>query len=460
MLVYFFQARMASTMLNTKHFVIILFYGLLANLPVQAQNATVTILEMRKQVEVPWKAKDWVAVEGLYRQIIATGQAKPPDFRGLAIALSNQGKKQEAMHLKLSTAARPDAETEDHNTVCWGYLEQNKPLDARPYCQRAVDLKSTNLDALVNLGHSWLLAGDKTKAMVQYRKSLEKIRKEDELKQGPLADFDLFIKNGWTVNDALTAKTWFEQGWITLQNLRTLREMLPELARKGQESEAMRQALKAMNDSESLLGDDSTLTKIFARRHVISAIELAKRQIKESPNAPTMETIDSAFAVVGQRLPPEELWGYWEELADSCLKLGQTNKAAALWKRGIAARTAKLGADHPDTLRYKEDKQFVLAMSDPRDIVGDAKQKMQNFTNKVTSNETLTKDELFGMYYAIVIFSNANPNDSDGRTRKAFEATDVMAKRSKLPPQEIDDMKQRAKEEAQRRWREVTRSLD
>lgn len=110
--------------------------------------------------------------------------------------------------------------------------------------------------------------------------------------------------------------------------------------------------------------------------------------------------------------------------------------------------------------KYDKDKQIVLAMTDPGNIVGDATQKMQNFTNKVTTNSPLTRDDLFGMYYAIVIISNANPSDSDGRTSKAYEATDVMATRSKFPPKEIENMKQKAKEEAQRRWREVTGSLD
>lgn len=455
-----------KNMHTNKYRALVLFCGLLsATLPTQAQTPSGPVTELRKQIEAPWKGKDWVTVEGLYGQIIATGQAKSSDYRGLAIAISNQGKKQEAMQLKLSTAARPDAETDDHNGVCWGYLEQNKPLDARPYCQKAVALKSSNQAAQVNLGHSWLLTGDKAQAMASYRKSLRLIRKEEELKQGPLADFDLFIKNGWAVADALAAKTWYEQGWITLQSLTALRDQLPQMARNGQESEAMRLSLKAMSDSASLLGDDATLTEIFARRHVISATELAKRQIKESPTAPAQQTIDSAFTTVGQHLPPDELWGYWDELANVHLELGQSDKAVALWKKGLAARKAKLGPDHPDTLEYKKSRQIVLAIGDKGDILGNANLTLSAFIKKTETGDVFSINELSEAYTSVFISSNLV---GSRLTKVAPEKISTMLqgldaigeKKLKLTRTEIANIKTKAKDEAQQRWQSVIRSLD
>ncbi len=334
-------------MKNTKLHNIALFVVLLGSLLTgHAQTASASVTELRKQIEAPWKAKDWGTVEALYRQIIATGDTDISNYRGLRIALSQQGKTQEAMQLRLSIVQRPDAKSDDHNSVCWAYLEQNKPLEARPYCQKAVDLYRTNWAALTHLGHSWLLAGNKTQAMSQYRKSLAQIGKEDDLKQGPLSDFDLFIKNGWFVADAQAAKAWFEQGWKTLQELNAV----PRITQTGQEAEVMRLALKAMNDSAALLGDDASLTKAFARRHVINAIALAKRQMKESPNAAIKDTVDSAFAAVVQHISQEEIWSYWEELALAYSGLGQHDKALALEENILAGRTTRFGTDHPATL--------------------------------------------------------------------------------------------------------------
>lgn len=190
----------------TKLLVFAIFNGFLGAFPVQAQTTASAADELRKQIEASWKLNDWPKVEALGRQITATGQATTPDYRNLRVALSNQGKTQEALQLRLSITQRPDAKSADHNGVCWAYLEQNKPADARPYCQKAVDLETTNWAASVNLGHTWLLANDKAQAMPWYRKSLRSIRKEEDLKQGPLADFDLFIKNGWAVADAKAGK--------------------------------------------------------------------------------------------------------------------------------------------------------------------------------------------------------------------------------------------------------------
>ena len=308
------------------------------------------------------------------------------------------------MQLRLSIVQKPDAKSDDHNGVCWAYLEQNKPTQARPYCQKAVDLESSNYAALVNLGHTWLLTGDKTQAMPWYRQSLRRIRKEEELKQGPLADFDLFIKSGWAMADAQASKAWYEQGWTTLQGLNAVRKQLSELSLKGQgtEVEAMRLALKAMNDSATLLGDDAALVEIFARRYMASATDLAKRQIEKIPNTTAKKTIDSAFSVVGHRLTPNDIWFYWDRLAEDCRDNGQTakalelhqtlltaqqtqlpaddekvldtnseiafdhhtfgqyDKALALEEKVLAARTAKLGADHPDTLTSMENLSLTL----------------------------------------------------------------------------------------------------
>ena len=111
-----------------------------------------------------------------------------PDWRNLVGALRNQNKIDDAHLARQELVKRAGANGSDHNGICWYLLERYKALEARPSCQKAVDLDNTNLAALVNLGHTYLLSGDKTQSMAWYRKIFPQINKEEELKDGPLDD--------------------------------------------------------------------------------------------------------------------------------------------------------------------------------------------------------------------------------------------------------------------------------
>ena len=151
-----------------------------------AQN--VSTEDLRKQLDAPWKAKDWPAAETIARQITAQPGSTAPDWRNLVNVLRNQKKIDDAHLARQELVKRAGANSSDHNGICWYLLARNKALEARPSCQKAVDLDSTDFAALVNLGHTYLLSGDKTQAMAWYRKTLPQINKEEELKDGPLDD--------------------------------------------------------------------------------------------------------------------------------------------------------------------------------------------------------------------------------------------------------------------------------
>jgi tetratricopeptide (TPR) repeat protein len=51
----------------------------------------------------------------------------------------------------------------------------------------------------LNLGHAYLLQGDRETAHGWYEKTIPLIPDESSLETGPLADFDLFIERGWQV---------------------------------------------------------------------------------------------------------------------------------------------------------------------------------------------------------------------------------------------------------------------
>jgi hypothetical protein len=86
-------------------------------------------------------------------------------------------------------------------------------VESQPFCRKAFELDGSNHAPAVNLGHTYLLIGDEKTAETYYRKSLVLIPNRDALLQGPVADFDLFIKKGWQKEAAERWKAWFTENW-------------------------------------------------------------------------------------------------------------------------------------------------------------------------------------------------------------------------------------------------------
>lgn len=262
------QARRA-----TRHLALTLGAALLA----AAANAQ-SLDALRKQLDAPWKAKDWPAAEAIARQITSQPAASTADWRNLATLLAVQGKKPEAFAARQELVKRPGATSNDHNDICWYQLEQNKPLDARPACSKAVELDAGNYAALVNLGHTFLLAGDAAQATGWYRKTLAYIQKDDDLQQGPLDDFKLFIKNGWAVRDAQAGQQWFEQVWPKLGALRQARvaAMAATPPEAGKTLDALQQLLAGRMQVIDLVGDG-----IEADRFLATYVGLASKLLDD-----------------------------------------------------------------------------------------------------------------------------------------------------------------------------------
>ncbi|WP_288129590.1 hypothetical protein [Accumulibacter sp.] len=69
----------------------------------------------------------------------------------------------------------------------------------------------------VNLGHTYLLQGDRRSAWLWYEKTVPLIEDESALQDGPLADFVRFIQRAWQPELAREAQDWFTengQEWL------------------------------------------------------------------------------------------------------------------------------------------------------------------------------------------------------------------------------------------------------
>jgi tetratricopeptide (TPR) repeat protein len=131
--------------------------------------------------------------------------------------LERQGKFDKALELRLESLQQNPSNSVAHSNVCWHWLLQNQALNARPYCQKAIELDGNKYSALLNMGHTYLLLNDEAQAKKWYQETLPKLKSETELNDGPVDDFKLFIKNGWQVQLATAYQQWFVQGWATQQ---------------------------------------------------------------------------------------------------------------------------------------------------------------------------------------------------------------------------------------------------
>ena len=317
--------------------------------------------ELRKQLKAPWDAKDWPAAEVVARRITGQPQSDASDWRNLVAVLRQQKKDAEACAARQELVKRPGARSDDHNGICWYLLERNQPLQARPACQQAVDLNPDNYAAQVNLGHTYLLAGDKAQAQDAYRKTIQIITKDEDLAQGPLDDFKLFIQNGWSAADAQAARQWFELTWPRLKALRDARTEAgrASTADPGQAMKGLQQLLALRAQVVATVGeglDADRCQRAYVRliRGVVGDLIDTKHQY-----AAAIAFVDMAMQSAGQALPDDGRWAVLGRLAVSLEAAEQLALALPARERILAERQATLGADHPDTLTSMNNLAFT-----------------------------------------------------------------------------------------------------
>lgn len=110
--------------------------------------------------------------------------------------------------------------------------------------------------------------------------------------------------------------------------------------------------------------------------------------------------------------------------------------------------------------KYDKDKQIILAMNSKEDIVWDAVRKLDSIMKKM-DEKNVNKTDLYNAYYAIYIFVNGSTTEKNKRnTENMLLETDNYGKSIlKMSLQEIEMMRLKARDEAQKQWQSVTRSL-
>ncbi len=200
------------------------------------------------------------------------------------------------------------------------------------------------------MGHTYLLVGDKAQAQPWYQKTLHHLTKDEELQQGPLDDFNLFINSGWAVADAEAAKQWFEQTWPKLVALRKQRQAAVKQAKQGQPLEVMQQLLAWRAQTVALVGEGDEADVYWFTWSSIAHTTLDDLIENKHPHAQAMAFVESALQGAGIDLPDERRWRLLDRLATRLNVDDQKALALRVQERIYAEQQAKLGADHPDTL--------------------------------------------------------------------------------------------------------------
>lgn len=179
--------------------------------PTEPQPPQSAIDALRKEAFAATNAHSHKKAISLWNQVLAQEHEDPQALRMRGVMYAEQGKHdlarrdhKRAIELEPNSSLAWDAS-------CWGKLLTGDVANAQGDCEKAVALDPGAMASTVNLGHTWLLRGNKTKAWSWYKKAIPLLENKEELEEGPLKDFVLFKKRGWKPRLCQTTHDWFAQ---------------------------------------------------------------------------------------------------------------------------------------------------------------------------------------------------------------------------------------------------------
>jgi C-terminal processing protease CtpA/Prc len=177
-----------------------------------AANPAIEIVSLKKEIGEAQRAKDWPHAIDAAEKLAAFSPKDAAGFFGaLGEALMNAGEYSLAISVRRRAAELQPEVSSIWNSLCWTLILAQQPREARQACERMVALDPFAMAGTVNLGHTYLLQGQKSEAWDWYEKTIPLIDSESELKNGPLDDFAIFQKRGWHPELAREAQRWFEE---------------------------------------------------------------------------------------------------------------------------------------------------------------------------------------------------------------------------------------------------------
>ena len=157
---------------------------------------------------------------------------QPDDAQALrlrGVLYSEEGKRDLATADQLRAVELEPESPNTWNSRCWSKIVLGDFADAQADCKKAGLLDRAHLPATVNMGHTWLLRGDKDQAWKLYEPAQYLIESKEDLAD-ILADFDLFKKRGWQPELSQAGQDWFaKQGKAWLARRAPADELIPKI---------------------------------------------------------------------------------------------------------------------------------------------------------------------------------------------------------------------------------------
>ncbi|CAK0772204.1 ABC-2 type transport system permease protein [Gammaproteobacteria bacterium] len=212
------------------------------------------LVSLQEQTQAALQAKDWTKALELTDRLLERqpDNANPHWWRG--ITFSQLGRQEEAMSSYQRVTVLAPGFADVWISLCWAQIESNRLTDARTSCEKAVALAPESMAAVINLGHTYLLQGDRETAHAWYQKTIPLIPDDAALKSGPLADFDLFIERGWQVEASRKERAWVAQAYADWKRAEELNHQVLAGYQDGRYAQAISLAEESLTLARTVLG--------------------------------------------------------------------------------------------------------------------------------------------------------------------------------------------------------------
>jgi len=159
--------------------------------PLPISSATVAPLSPKEAaLQQAMANHDWPRALGLLDIRLASQPDNADDHRWRGQVLLELDRGEEALAEFLQATKLAPRSAAAWNGLCWAQILTGQHLAARLSCRQSLGLDKDEANT-VNLGHTYLLAGDTATAQFWYLESLILLDTDDLLHAGPLADLNL-----------------------------------------------------------------------------------------------------------------------------------------------------------------------------------------------------------------------------------------------------------------------------
>ncbi len=228
----------------------------------------------------------------------------------------------------------------------WSLIVLGRFAEAQEVTRKAHQLEPL-IDAwALNLGHTYLLQGNPDQAREYYRKALELIAGDERFREGPLADFDLFVNKGWSTALVERERQWMQSEYPRYQRQRNAQDAIARainLQSQARREEARQAWTAALQVTQSAFGDEHL--RVATVINALAALHESMGRYAEA-----LPLYERGLAIFEKALGPEHpaVAASLNSLAHLHQAMGDYGRALPRYQRSLAIYEKVHGAEHPN----------------------------------------------------------------------------------------------------------------